>query len=77
MRLNIPPIIEQKKKINFECLRYSIQIFKNECNLNERDLLFISSLSDICTIENINLDLIKESIIDICKSFINKNDTIN
>ena len=62
--------IEQKpkQKIDFKCLRYSIEIFKEKCNLNERDLIFISSLSDICSFEDINLELIKDIIIDICKN---------
>ena len=63
---------DQKQKIDFKCLRFSIQLFKDECSLNERDLIFISSLSDICSNKDVNLDDIKFAIIDVCKNRKNK-----
>ena len=67
---------DQKQKIDFKCLRFSIQLFKDECSLNERDLIFISSLSDICSNKDVNLDDIKFAIIDVCKNRKNKKFTI-
>ena len=59
---------EQNKKIDFKCLRFSIQLFKEKCSLNERDLEFISIFSDICAEKFVNLDEIKNAIIDVCKN---------
>ena len=68
-KLNMINIKQDKKqKINFKCLRFSIQLFKDECSLNERDLIFISALSDICSNKDVNLDDIKFAIIDVCKN---------
>ena len=76
-KLNMLNINEDKKqKIDFKCLRFSIQLFKDECSLNERDLIFISTLSDICSNKDVNLDDIKFAIIDVCKNRKNKNFTI-
>ena len=60
--------ISQNKKIDYKCLRYSIQLFKDECTLNERDLEFISTLSDICSIKDIQLNDISNAIIEVCKN---------
>ena len=59
---------EHNKKIDFKCLRFSNQLFKDKCSLNERDLEFISLFSDICSNEFVNLDEIKTAIDDICKN---------
>ena len=76
-KLNMIHINEnQKQKIDFKCLRFSIQLFKDECSLNERDLIFISALSDICSNKDVNLDDIKFAIIDVCKNRKNKKFTI-
>ena len=58
----------QNNKIDFKCLRFSIDLFKEKCLINERDLGFISSFSDICTKKDVCLDDIKNAIIDVCKS---------
>ena len=60
--------ISQNKTIDYKCLRYSIQLFKDECTLNERDLEFISTLSDICSIKDIQLNDISNAIIEVCKN---------
>ena len=60
--------ISYNKKIDYKCLRNSIQLFKDECSLNERDLEFISTLSDICSIKDIKLDDISNAIIEVCKN---------
>ena len=60
--------ISHNKKIDYKCLRFSIQLFKDECTLNERDLEFISTLSDICSFKDIKLDDISNAIIEVCKN---------
>ena len=68
VKLHINEQILYNKKIDYKCLRFSIQLFKDECSLNERDLEFISTLSDICSMKDINLDEIANAITDICKN---------
>jgi len=68
-RLNINDKSEEpNQKIDFKCLRFSIQLFKDKCSLNERDLENISIFSDICAKKSINLDFIKQIIIDVCNN---------
>ena len=68
-RLNINDKSEEpNQKIDFKCLRFSIQLFKDKCSLNERDLENISIFSDICAKKSINLDFIKKTIIDVCNN---------
>ena len=45
-----------------------LSVVKEKCSINERDLGFISSFSDICTKKDVCLDDIKNAIIDVCKS---------
>ena len=68
VKLGINENISYNKKIDYKCLRFSIQLFKDECSLNERDLEFISTLSDICSIKDIKLDEIANAITDACKN---------
>ena len=69
MKLNISEIKEEtSKKMDYKCLRFSIELFKEMCSLNERDLEFLSLFSDLCIRSNVNLDYIKNTIIDVCKN---------
>ena len=67
--MNISEIKEEtSKKMDYKCLRFSIELFKEMCSLNERDLEFLSLFSDLCIRSNVNLDYIKNTIIDVCKN---------
>ena len=57
---------EKNQKIDFKCLRFAIQLFKDKCSLNERDLENISIFSDICSKKYVNLDFIRQTIVDVC-----------
>ena len=67
LKLNIPDKIDISQKIDYKCLRYSIQLFKDECGINERDLEFISLFSFECSQKNVDTIIIKDSIIELCK----------
>ena len=67
LKLNIPDEIDMSQKIDYKCLRYSIQLFKDECGINERDLEFISLFSFECSQKNVDTIIIKDSIIELCK----------
>ena len=67
LKLNIPDEIDMNQKIDYKCLRYSIQLFKDECGINERDLEFISLFSFECSQKNVDTIIIKDSIIELCK----------
>ena len=67
LKLNIPDKIDMSQKIDYKCLRYSIQLFKDECGINERDLEFISLFSFECSQKNVDTIIIKDSIIELCK----------
>ena len=67
IKLNIPETIEQDRKIDFKCLRFSIQLFKDQCGIDERDLEYISLFSFECSKKDVNLIVIKDSIIEVCK----------
>ena len=67
IKLNIQETIEQDRKIDFKCLRFSIQLFKDECGIDERDLEYISLFSFECSKKDVNLIVIKDSIIEVCK----------
>ena len=66
-KLDIPDKIEPDQKINYKCLRFSIQLFRDECGIDERDLEYISLFSFECAKKYFDLNEIKESIIELCK----------
>ena len=66
-KLDIPDKMEPNQKINYKCLRFSIQLFKDECGIDERDLEYISLFSIECAKRNFELNEIKDSIIELCK----------
>ena len=54
-------------KIDFDCLRFSNEIYREKCGIEERDIEFLSTFSNICSIYNLNyLDLYK-AINSICE----------
>lgn len=67
LKLNIPDKIDISQKIDYKCLRYSIQLFKDECGINERDLEYLSLFSFECSKKNFNTLIIRDSIIELCK----------
>ena len=67
LKLNIPDKIDISQKIDYKCLRYSIQLFKNECGINERDLEYISLFSFECSKKNVDTLIIRDAIIELCK----------
>ena len=67
LKLNIPDKFDLNNiKIDYYCLRFSIQIFQNECGLNERDLEYISLFSFECSKKNVDIVNIKSSLIELC-----------
>ncbi len=66
-KLDIPDKMGPNQKINYKCLRFSIQLFKDECGIDERDLEYISLFSIECAKRNFELNEIKDSIIELCK----------
>ena len=67
LKLNIPDKFDLNNiKIDYKCLRFSIQIFQNECGLNERDLEYISLFSFECSKKNVDIVNIKSSLIELC-----------
>ena len=66
--LNIPDKIEINQKIDYQCLRTCIQLFKEECGINERDLEYISLFSAECAKKDVNIPIIKDTIVNICKN---------
>ena len=67
LKLNIPDNIDYNQKIDYKCLRFSIQLFKDECGIDERDLEYISLFSYECSKIDVNTHIIKDSIIELCK----------
>ena len=67
LKLNIPDKIDISQKIDYKCLRYSIQVFKDECGINERDLEYLSLFSFECSKKNFDTLIIRDSIIELCK----------
>ena len=68
IKLNIPDKIESNKKIDYKCLKFSIQLFKDECGIDERDLEYISLFSFECTKKDVNLHIIGDTIFELCKA---------
>jgi len=66
-KLDIPDKIEPYQKIDYKCLRFSIQLFRDECGIDERDLEYISLFSIECAKNYFELKKIKDSIIELCK----------
>ena len=67
LKLNIPDKFDLNNiKIDYKCLKFSIQIFQNECGLNERDLEYISLFSFECSKKNVDIINIKSSLIELC-----------
>ena len=66
-KLDIPDKIEPYQKINYKCLRFSIQLFRDECGIDERDLEYISLFSIECAKNYFEQKEIKDSIIELCK----------
>ena len=67
LKFNIPDKIDISQKIDYKCLRYSIQVFKDECGINERDLEYLSLFSFECSKKNFDTLIIRDSIIELCK----------
>ena len=67
LKLSIPDEIEINQKIDYKCLRSLIQLYKNECGIDERDLEYISSFSYVCLKKDINISIIKEYIVKLCR----------
>ena len=67
LKLNIPDKIDISQKIDYKCLRYSLQVFKDECGINERDLEYLSLFSFECSKKNFDTLIIRDSIIELCK----------
>ena len=67
LKLNIPDKIDISQKMDYKCLRYSIQVFKDECGINERDLEYLSLFSFECSKKNFDTLIIRDSIIELCK----------
>lgn len=59
--------IRISKNIDFECLQFSIEIYRDFCGLNERDYEFIHLFTNACS-ENMSLLLIYSVLKNICKS---------
>jgi len=58
---------KNERKIDFDCLRFSNEIYREKCGIEERDIEFLSTFSNICSIYNLNyLDLYK-TINSICQ----------
>ena len=58
---------KNERKIDFDCLRFSNEIYREKCGIEERDIEFLSTFSNICSIYNLNyLDLYK-AINSICE----------
>ena len=67
LKLNIPDKFDLNNiKIDYKCLRSSIQIFQQECGINERDIEHISLFSFECSKKNVDVSTIKNSIIEVC-----------
>ena len=67
LKLNIPDKFDLNNiKIDYKCLRSSIQIFQHECGINERDIEHISLFSFQCSKKNVDISNIKNSIIEVC-----------
>ena len=67
LKLNIPDKFDLNNiKIDYKCLRFSIQIFQKECGINERDLEYISLFSFECSKKNVDIVNIKSSLIELC-----------
>ena len=66
-KLNSSSKMEINQKIDYKCLRYLIKLYKNECGIDERDLEYISFFSYECSKKDIDISIIKEYIVKLCK----------